>query len=259
MSYTLAKGEGYQGYDPYTDQIGGGAAIRARYWGPTTDERRHNLVVNYSYDIPTLSGAPVVVRQVLSNWQVSGIVKLQSGAAVTPTCTSTNGGINNTLPSLTNGFTATCQLTGAPVNLDLSQKNPDVPHFNLAAFAMAQPTDTNGDGIFDVGNFGSLGTAGMLRNPTTNVWDLTVSRRFPISLGGRSAGIKLQIQFYNLFNQVQFTTLNAAFQFSGTNNSVISSANTGLYTPVAAPLSGENLAPGLIPPRVIGATLRFDW
>ena len=35
MSYTLAKGEGYTGYDPYTDEIGGEEAIRARYWGPT--------------------------------------------------------------------------------------------------------------------------------------------------------------------------------------------------------------------------------
>ena len=44
MAYTLAKGEGYTGYDPYTDEIGGEAAISARYWGPTTDDRRHNLV-----------------------------------------------------------------------------------------------------------------------------------------------------------------------------------------------------------------------
>ena len=38
FSYTLAKGEGYTGYDPYTDEIGGEAAIRARYRGP--DRRR---------------------------------------------------------------------------------------------------------------------------------------------------------------------------------------------------------------------------
>jgi hypothetical protein len=53
MAYTLAKGEGYTGYDPYTDEIGGEAAIRARYWGPTSDDRRHNLRVNYSYEATT--------------------------------------------------------------------------------------------------------------------------------------------------------------------------------------------------------------
>ena len=79
------KGEGYQGYDPYTDEIGGGDAIREKYWGPTPLDRRHNLVVNYSYDIPSLSGVGAVLRAILSNWQVSGVTKLQSGAAVTPT------------------------------------------------------------------------------------------------------------------------------------------------------------------------------
>jgi hypothetical protein len=258
MAYTLAKGEGFQGYDVYTDELGGADAVRARYWGPTEVDRRHNLVVNYSYDIPGFSYGPAIVRQLMRDWQVSGVVKLQSGAAVTPSCSSNNSGIANTLPSLTEGLTASCQLTGEPINLDLSQKDPDNPHFNLAAFAMAQPTDTNGDGVFDLGNFGSTGLVGLLRNPTVHVWDLTLSRRFPIAAGG-TRGIRLQLQVYNLFNQVQFTTLNAAFTFTGANNATINSANTGKYTNNAAPNSGVNLAPGLVPPRIVGATVRFDW
>ncbi len=218
------------------------------------------MVVNYSYDIPVLASAPRVVSLLLRDWQVSGVTKLQSGAAVTPTCSSNNGGIANTLPSLTNGVSASCELTGQPINMDLSQKDPDVPHFNLGAFTMAQPTDTNGDGVFDAGNFGSPGTIGLLRNPSWSVWDLTIARRFPISIGNRrNAGVKVQLQIYNLFDQVLFTTLNAAFEFTGPNNSEINSANTGKYVATSAPGSGENLSPGLIPPRVIGATVRFDW
>ena len=38
FAYTLAKGEGYTGYDPYTDQIGGEAAIQSPLLG--TDHRR---------------------------------------------------------------------------------------------------------------------------------------------------------------------------------------------------------------------------
>ena len=72
MAYTLAKGEGYTGYDPYTDEIGGEAAIRARYWGPTGDDRRHNLRINYSYDIPSFTEM-VVVKQLLKDWQISGV------------------------------------------------------------------------------------------------------------------------------------------------------------------------------------------
>ena len=248
MAYTLAKGEGYSGYDPYTDQIGGEAAIKARYWGPTSADRRHNLVVNYAYIIPSWTTMPVL-KQLFSDWQVSGVTKLLSGRAVTPRCTSNNTGIANTDPSLTGlgtgaAVTATrCQLTGAPIfggyTVDPSVPFAFQPHFNLAAFAMAQP---NGS----VGNFGNT-PVGILRHPTWSNWDLTLARRFPISVGGRkSSGVRLQFQAYNVFNQVQFTSLDATFQFTGPNNSVLNSTTTGQYTDTT-------------PPRQIGFTVRLDW
>jgi hypothetical protein len=250
MAYTLAKGEGFTGYDPYTDQIGSEAALRARYWGPTTDDRRHNLVVNYSYDIPSFTEM-LVVKQLLKDWQVSGVTKMLSGQAITPTCSSTNGGIANTNPSLTDGITSRCELTGAPIfsgyTVDPNIPFADQPHFNLAAFRMAQP---NGS----VGNFGNT-PVGILRHPTWHEWDITLSRRFPINLGGRAgSGIKFQLQAYNVFNEVQFTNMNAAFTFTGPNNSVLNSANTGKYV-----ATGTGLAAGTIAPRVLGMTVRVDW
>ena len=251
MAYTLAKGEGYTGYDPYTDEIGGEAAIRARYWGPTGDDRRHNLRINYSYDIPSFTEMPVV-KQLLKDWQVSGITSLLSGQAITPTCSSNNAGINNTNPSLTDGITSRCELTGEPIfsgyTVDPNIPFADQPHFNLAAFRMPQP---NADGT---GNFGNT-PVGILRHPTWHEWDITLSRRFPITLAGRAnSGIKFQLQAYNVFNEVQFTNLNAAFTFTGTNNSVLNSANTGKYT-----ATGAGLAAGTIAPRVLGMTVRLDW
>jgi hypothetical protein len=250
MAYTLAKGEGYTGYDPYTDEIGGEAAIRARYWGPTSDDRRHNLRINYSYDIPSFTEMPVV-KQLLKDWQVSGITSLLSGQAITPTCSSNNAGINNTNPSLTDGITSRCELTGEPIfsgyTVDPNVAFADQPHFNLAAFRMPQP---NGS----VGNFGNT-PVGILRHPTWHEWDITLSRRFPINLGGRrNSGIKFQLQAYNVFNEVQFTNMNAAFTFTGTNNSVLNSANTGKYV-----ATGTGLAAGTIAPRVLGMTVRLDW
>jgi hypothetical protein len=256
MAYTLAKGEGYRGYDPYTDEIGGEAAIRARYWGPTADDRRHNLRVNYSYDIPSFTEMPVL-KYLLKDWQVSGITSLLSGQAITPSCTSNNPGVNNTDPSLSGLGTGTditnvrCELTGEPLFVpyagDPSVPEADRPHFNLAAFRMAQP---NGS----VGNFGNT-PVGILRHPTWHEWDITISRRFPINLAGRrNSGVKFQLQAYNVFNEVQFTNLNAAFTFTGPNNSVINSANTGKYT-----ATGTGLAAGTIAPRILGMTVRLDW
>jgi hypothetical protein len=256
MSYTLAKGLGYQGYDPYTDEIGGKDAIRARYWGPTPNDRRHNLVINYSYIIPELTNTPVA-KQLLSNWQVSGVARWLTGQAVTPTCQSNNPGIENTNPSLTDGFfmndaTRRCELTGEPLFVeytgDPNLPFPDRPHFNLAAFRMPQP---NGS----IGNFGNS-PVGLLRHPSWHQFDLTLSRRFPITFAGRrNSGITIRIEAYNVFNEVQFTNLNAAYTFTGPNNSVINTADTGKYTATG----GSNLAAGTIQPRTLGLTARVDW
>jgi hypothetical protein len=246
------------GYDPYTDQIGGEQAIHSRYWGPTAVDRRHHLIVNYSYNIPTFT-QKAVLKQLLSDWQVSGVTQLLSGAPVTPVCQSNNSGIANTNPSLTDGFfssnaTRRCDQVGDPFTLTADQiaynktvPFPDQYHFNVDAFRMPAP---NGN----IGSFGNSGV-GVLRNPTWHEWDLTISRRFPVNLMGRTnSGIRLQFQAYNVFNEVQFTNLDATYRFTGPNNSVNNSTTTGQYV-----ASGEGLAAGTIAPRTLGITARFDW
>ena len=262
FAYTYAHGDGYcaqgcnatnPGYDPYTDAIGGQAALKARYWGPTAENRRHNMIVNYSYDIPAFTDQPFV-KALVRDWQVSGVTRLLSGAPITPTCTSNNAGVQNSNPSLTDGITARCMLVGDPYTLTPEQvaANKNLPfadqvHFNVAAFAMAQP---NGN----VGNFGNMGV-GILRQPTWHEWDITLSRRFPVTFAGRkNSGVKLQLQAFNVFNEVQFTNMNASFTFTGANNSQNSNANTGKYT-----ASGDGLAAGTIAPRIMSLTVRFDW
>jgi hypothetical protein len=250
LSYTLAKGEGFDGYDPYTEEIGGEAALRARYWGPTGDDRRHNVSATWSYDVPTWTQKPVV-KQLLSDWQVSGIFRMLSGQGVTPSCSSNNAGVNNSNPSLTNGLDTRCELTGEPLFVayagDPNIPEADRPHFNLAAFRFPQP---NGS----IGNAGNSGVR-ILRHPTWHEWDLTLSRRFPINLMGRkNSGIRLRYEVYNVFNEVQFTNLNASYTFTGANNATINSANTGKYT-----ATGSGLAAGTTTPRVMALTLRMDW
>ena len=153
--WVLAQGcSATTGYDPYTDQIGGQAALKARYWGPTAENRRHNMIVNYSYDIPSFT-ENAFIKPIVRDWQVSGVTRLLSGAPITPTCSSNNAGIQNSNPSLTDGITSRCMLVGDPFTLTPAQiaANKNLPfadqvHFNVAAFAMAQP---NGS----VGNFGN--------------------------------------------------------------------------------------------------------
>ena len=161
--------------------------------------------------------------------------------------------MNNTLPSLTNGLNTACQLTGIDPALNLTQDTDklayDAQHFNPAAFAFAAPTNIDPvTGIATKGALGSPGTTRMFRNPTWHEWDLTVSRRFAFTAFGRkNSGLRLQFQVYNLFNEVQFTTLNASMQWTGASgNTVLNSPNVGKYT-------------ATIPARIMGLTVRFDW
>lgn len=214
-------------------------------------------MINYSYIIPELTNVPVA-KQLLSNWQVSGVARWLTGQAITPSCTSNNAGIENTDPSLSGLGTGTnltnvrCELTGEPLFVEYTG-DPNVPfadrpHFNLAAFRLPQP---NGR----IGNFGNT-PVGILRHPSWHQFDLTVSRRFPITFAGRrNSGITVRVEAYNVFNEVQFTNMNAAFQFTGPNNSVINSADTGKYVATG----GSNLAAGTIQPRTLGLTARVDW
>jgi outer membrane receptor protein involved in Fe transport len=104
-----------------------------------------------------------------------------------------------------------------------------------------------------IGNFGDT-PVGILRHPSWHQFDLTLSRRFPLA-GRAKSGITIRVEAYNVFNEVQFTNLNAAFQFTGPDNSIINSADTGKYVATG----GSNLAAGTIQPRTLGLTVRVDW
>ena len=109
-----------------------------------------------------------------------------------------------------------------------------------------------------IGNAGNSGTR-ILRHPTWHEWDMTLSRRFPINLLGRkNSGVRLRYEVYNVFNEVQFTNLNASFTFTtpagAPLNSSNTNANTGKYT-----AAGTTLAAGTITPRVMALTVRLDW
>ena len=91
LAYTLAKGEGWTGWNP--DILAAdptGELNRIFFWGPTDDNRMHNLVLNYSYTIPNPLPNTPIARWLLGDWQVSGVTKYLSGQATQPSCSTNN-------------------------------------------------------------------------------------------------------------------------------------------------------------------------
>jgi hypothetical protein len=245
LADTLAKGEGWNGYSPeILEADPSGALNRLKYWGPTANNRVHNLVVNYSYVIPNALPTTPIAKWILGDWQVAGVTKFLSGAATQPTCTSNNTGIANTNPTLTPGWTGTgvcagaanrtwgCVFTGEPVfdvTRDSNLAEEDQRHFNPRAFAMPQPLSAT------VGNFGDV-PLGILRDPSFWNWDLTLARRFPVRPFGADTRARVQLQLYNVFNTPQFITLNRTLTFQddpkvpGLDNLLLTSTQHGQYT-----------------------------
>jgi hypothetical protein len=224
-------------------------------------------VVNYSYQIPTLN-LPVV-KYILGGWEASGVVTAVSGDPINPSCGtagSTGGansvtitGIANSDPSLTN-VGARCEVvpgadlySGYNANPNNTDLHEDTIHFNPNAFQRPQPTNTtfNTAGVLGPnaqGNIGNVGW-GVLRNPNWSNWDFTLARRLPVKVG-RGGNVRLQIQFYNLFNQIEWNRMNADMSYAGvdpaTGLRVNTSNGTGKYDRVRTPLNGS-------------VTIRFDY
>ena len=126
----------------------------------------------------------------------------------------------------------------AGTRVDPDPSNPDLltaMWFNPGAFKLA--TAVNGKG-----NFGNA-PLGLLRNPSFSNWDLTLARRIPVRLG-RNGGVRLQLQMYNVFNQVNWSAINTTATFNPQGQQT--NANFGQATASRAP-------------RIMQGALRFTF
>jgi hypothetical protein len=103
-SYTFSKNlDGSSGTtigDPYVNSI----SSSLYYWNPklryglSDTNITHNLVLSYTYILPTLSSAPLLVRAAAGGWQTGGIVTIQTGQPMTALISGDAIGEANTDP-----------------------------------------------------------------------------------------------------------------------------------------------------------------
>ena len=218
VSYTFSKALGTNGWDAYHNQ-------RQWFYGPLAQDRTHALGLNYSYALPRLMHALGPVRHLTNGWNFSGVTRFQSGAPVTPTCSSTQGFPFND-PSETGGG-ARCQAVADPKNYTQSFYT----NFNTAAFTLA-PT----------GTFGNTGQ-GILRQPSWTNFDMSLSRDIQVGRDTKRV-IKLRLEAYNVFNHPEFITYGTTYTFGA--GGVNTNTTTGQFTSANSP-------------RVVETTLRFNW
>jgi hypothetical protein len=163
-------------------------------------DRTHVVKISFTYEIPRASSLwhNKVVKGVLDNWQLSGIVTMQSGAPL---------GIGL-------GFVNAVDTTGSPTDgarVNVAQ-NPILPkdqrtfarNFNTAAF--------RGPAVGTEGNAPRF----VIRGPGLNNWDMSLYKNVPLY----RERVKLQLrgEFYNAFNHTQFTNWNTNATFDAQGN-----------------------------------------
>jgi hypothetical protein len=156
--------------------------------GLADSDHPHRFAGSFVWELPDAGNAAgsKVLSAVLGNWQLSGIVTLQSGRPFSVissgdrTAGAANGGNGDAFADLSGNLVATGGSRGQQV----------AQYFNTSAVAQAAP-----------GTYGTLGR-NILRGPDFKNTDLSASRNFPLHFR-EGARVAFRTEFFNLFNRPQ--------------------------------------------------------
>jgi hypothetical protein len=192
VSYTFSKNLDYTSGTGGLDSLdvsflGNDQTDPAASRGLNDFDRKHRLVASFLYRPPNPSFDLKVIKQLLRDWQFSGVMVLQSGLPIT-VVDSTAGSVYG---NLVGGSRPDC--TGANPASSGSLESRINGYFNTAAFA---PPPTIGDGT----GFGNCGV-GILRGPNQRNLDLGIERSFRIT---EASSLDFRGEFFNLTNTPKF-------------------------------------------------------
>jgi hypothetical protein len=215
-SYTFSKAldfsDAYSGaVDPFN--------ARARSYGPAGFNRPHVFTTNFYYVLPKPGKATGIrpLGWVADNWEISGVVRMLTGAMITPGYNLVTG-----IASPTGSASETARMQVIDPNAPLAQRfGPPPEPAGQASLANAPWTVASTDP--QLGNLGK----NTLTGPGTNNWDLSLYRR--LHLTERLTG-QLRLETYNTFNHTQFSSINSTAQF----NTLGQQVNAGFLLPDSA-------------------------
>ena len=165
-------------------------------WGPSDNfDRTHIFVATWSYRLPFFRENRSALGYVLGGWEVSGITRYQTGAALTVSGNTSIGGRR-------------ADYVGGDAYIDerINPTSGAVQWLNAAAFSVA-PEGRRGNS-----------TRGQFRGPSYHVWDISLRKQFRLSDGVQ---LGIQADFFNTFNMVNWG--NPATNLSGAGFGTITS------------------------------------
>jgi hypothetical protein len=196
-------------------------------YGPSYINRPHTFVGNIVYNVPGFTGHSALVRGVFGGWELAGILDYSSGPSLT---VFANGEVLNA----SGGFTGTgdtqgaarpnrvvgepCRApSGSPKFQWLNQNAWTVDNYQLATFGSSSVGECSGPGIANT--------------------DFSLHKNFKI---GERVNLQFRMEFFNLFNKVQFRANSE--DITGIDNNLIDNAvacNSGNIGNASSPCFGH--------------------
>ena len=169
---------------------------RSRYYERAAYDRTHIANLNWIYDLPKIGShwSNPFTRQVLDNWQLTGLVSFISGAPQAVSLTTTDG-----------------------ADISGSATAAEAPRVDVAGKAEIPKGDRGQYRFFNTDAFarparGTLGNAAKysLRGPGINNWDMGLYKNIVVKERYR---LQLRGETYNTFNHTQFDGLDLTARF----------------------------------------------
>jgi hypothetical protein len=160
---------------------------------PSDYDRRHRFVTSFVYDLPKFKSESRVMRALFNNYQLSGIVTLQTGTPFS--IIESNGTSVIQRANFAPGFSGSLNGTGGT--------NPQNLYFNTAAFTRSTLflVGTTRNPAFDpAAPFGNTGR-NLLYGPGQKNVDFSIVKFIPFTERLRG---EFRTEFFNLFNFANF-------------------------------------------------------
>jgi len=198
-SYTYSKNldssSGTTIGDPYVNSI----SSSLYYWDPklryglSDTNITHNLVLSYTYLLPTLSSAPFLVKAVAGGWQTGGILTIQTGQPFTPLISGDAIGENNTdaisYPDRLGGPGCQSLVTG-----DINN------YVKVECFAPTKPVVFQGTNWLTGGNAGR----NIIPGPGLGTFDISLFKNNYIKKISESFNAQFRFEAFNVLNRPNF-------------------------------------------------------
>lgn len=167
---------------------------RGADYGPSQQDRRQILSVNYVYELPFFRNQSGFLGHAFGGWQFAGISSFNAGSPFTVTTSGTDPGAL--------GFLGPSASGGRPDNIADAYLIPSartrLKWFETGAFALVPA------GVTRPGN----SPRGVITGPGYQKWDVTLSKTFKFT---EDWNLQFRAEAYNVFNHTNFSGLNTSF------------------------------------------------